>query len=551
MEKIKNIIKKAFEKLGVSLETIEISIPNEKIKFHYCTNALFSTQNVNQEALINCLKEDSLVSKAEIINQYINLEMNEKFFEEELLRLKNSPAFLNIGHNEKVNVEYCSVNPTGFLHIGHARNAIIGDAIANILKNTGYDVTKEYYVNDGGAQVELLAKSIYARYLELQGKPLELPEGGYISEDLKEVAKKITAQDSLETISKIGVKYFVENIKKDLAAAGIEHDIWVYESTIIKEKYIEKAIEALKQKNLIYEGSRDDKKAEKGVQSGEKLILLKTTEFGDDADRPLTKGNGSWTYFAPDIGYHFNKIERGFKYLICTLGADHDSYAKRIKIAVKGLKEDIKHETPICQMVTFEKEGKNVKFSKRLGNSTRVSEFIEEVSKDIVRFIMLSKKAGTPFTFDYDKACEISMQNPVFYVQYAYARAHSILRNQNQQQQNNQHQNKQNQTNTTQEITKTFTIQEYQNLMIALINWEEVQKETVEKLAPQILVNYAIKLAEKFHSLWHSGKIDPQKRFIIDDTNESQARIRLINQFIKTLGATLSSLGISLKEKME
>lgn len=518
---------------------ITVSVPIGKVKFNFCSNILFSLKGKVDEGLFldNFLKSP-YIKTAEIIKGYVNFNMSELYFYESVKNF--SLESINIGKGERVNVEYCSVNPTGFLHVGHARNAILGDAIANVLSKSGFSVAKEYYVNDAGNQINLLAESVKSRYEELKGNPTVFPEGGYLGAEIKEIAKLVGPKDSLEEIGKKSIAFFIENIKKDLLKAGVQHDSWVFESNVIENGYIEKAIKLLKSKDLLYEGQREGKQVEKGENSGETLLLLKTTEFGDDADRPLRKGDGSWTYLAPDIGYHLYKIERGFSNLICVLGADHDSYAKRIKIAVKALKNDIKHETPVCQMVTFNSDGKNVKFSKRKGNSIRLSELLDEVSKDIVRFMILSKKPGTPFIFDFGKAVEVSMQNPVFYVQYACARAHSVLRNYGKS------------NCEIYENCEALSYSEYQNLIVLCKEWPSVLAESVKTLSVHNIVNYLIKLAEKFHFLWQAGKTDANKKFILENNSkESSARMAIINVFIVVIKDALNTLGIQALEKMD
>jgi arginyl-tRNA synthetase len=266
--------------------------------------------------------------------------------------------------------------------------------------------------------------------------------------------------------------------------------------------------------------------------------LLKTTLLGDDEDRPLTKADGTWTYFAPDIAYHLQKIERGFDYLICVLGADHDSYKRRLKIAVKLLNEKIKYEIPIVQMVSFEHDGKHVKFSKREGNAIRTHDFIKEIHPDILRYMMLSKTEGTPFIFDYENACSLSMQNPVFYIQYANARAHTIFRNTQEEAKLNQN-------------AHTFEIEEFQNIIILLDSFKFNLDESAKLLAPHIIANYAYKLAENLHKLWQLGKIDKTLRIIIEDNKiETQTRLLIVKCFLNVLETCLEILAINAPQTM-
>jgi len=563
MEIIQKILAAALEKIheffiDPNFETeIKITLPNGKINCHYCSNLLFSLRkNLREnfeEPLKKALLENELISEVEFVNGYLNLKMSGKFFAQLTNELAIGGILPDIGHGMKTNVEYCSINPTGFLHIGHARNAILGDSIARILKKVNFDVTKEYYVNDAGNQVKILAESIFSRILEARGLESTFPEGGYIGPEMMEIAQKIIAEnfidlDKLENSDfhaefkkKIGdyaVKYFMDNIKQDLSDLNIVIDVYSSEKMITIEGYAEKAIDIMRAKGYVYEGVRDNKKAEKGKTSDEKLLLLKTTLFGDDEDRPLKKSDGNWTYLAPDIGYHMNKIERGFEYLICVLGADHDSYARRIKIAVKALDENIRHQIPLCQMVSFESEGKNVKFSKRLGNSIRTKDFIQEVDVDVLRFMMLAKTALTPFSFDYESATTMSMKNPVFYIQYAHARACSILRN----------------SQIPPKLTEAeiFKTANFQEVLVILSNFQNVVTEAANQLTPHTIANYAHKVAESFHRLWQVGKMDFTQRFIIDENEkETAARLFFIQAYLRILRECLEMLGVKAPESMQ
>lgn len=528
------------------LSRIKVIMPNGKITCHYCTNAMFSLNKhvvpSYQQSMIAEFLKNKYFAQVEFIHGYINFKMSAAFFAEAAEHAMSDAIFPNIGHAQAVNVEYCSVNPTGFLHIGHARNAILGDAIARILSKANYKVTKEYYINDAGNQVKLLAESVYARFCEQNKIDYTFPEGGYVGAEIYDIAKLINPKNEPDMLAKIGetaVEYFITAIKQDLEAMRVHHDVWVSEKAIVESGYIEKAVKLLQEKGYLYEGTREDKKATKGKMENKPLMLLKTTMFGDDEDRPLTKGDGSWTYLAPDIGYHLNKIERGFNYLICILGGDHDNYAKRIKIAVKLLKEDIQHITPLCQMVSFEYNGQNVKFSKRMGNSLRTKDFIEEVPVDILRFMILSKTPGTPFVFDYESAMTLSMKNPVFYIQYAYARGCSILRNTNLEAK--LHPNSQ-----------AFKTSEFHDVLVLISMFKSTVAEAALQLAPHTLVNYAHKLAEEMHKLWQMGKVDSTKRLIIDGNDaETATRLFFVHAFLRTMKEALDMLGISAPESMQ
>lgn len=550
---LENILKNAINSLKEEFFLNDFEIPEikittinaPKIDAHFCSNIFFlirkNLKNGFEIRLIEKLRTNELIEKIEFLSGYINFTMSSKFFKNALQNLYENPMNLNVGNGEKTNVEYCSINPTGFLHIGHARNAILGDSIAKILQKLNYDVQKEYYINDAGNQINLLARSVYKKYCEKNNITCEEVENGYKGEEIAELANFVEQNDSIEKIGQKALTYFLENIKHDLELLNIFHDNWVSEKSIVESGYIEKAIEILRNKNFIEENTRESKQVKKGNISTKPLILLKTKNFGDDENRPLTKEDGSWTYFAPDIGYHLNKIERGFTYLICVLGADHDSYAKRIKIATKLLKDDIKHETPMCQMVSFENEGTLVKFSKRAGNSIRVRDFVEKIDKDILRFMILEKSANTQFVFDYEKAIEISMKNPLFYCQYAYARSCSILRNYD----------KAAEKLSENDIETTFEIKEFKNLILTLLEFETAIKEAGKELSSHIIINYIKKLAEKMHQMWQLGKTNEKFKVISDNKIESNARIYIILAFQKIMKESFEVLGIKPIEKME
>lgn len=553
MKLISDIIKIALEKfLGKKINLdVSISRPGKNINAHYASNILFFLKNElpkdYENPLKNLIEESPMVDEVQFLNGYLNLKMTPHFFANLIKQALIGEMITDIGKGEKVNVEYVSINPTGFLHIGHARGAIIGDAVASILKKAGYDVTKEYYLNDAGKQVALLAESIYSRYCDLSKNPYPFPEGGYQGQEIIELAEKIFQENpNLKEFDEIfiaeyALNYFIDNIKKDLAEIGIFHDIWISEKDIIKHGLIEEAIEILSQKGLIYEGKRESIKSGKGEAMNKPLLLFKSTAFGDDLDRPLTKSDDSWTYFAPDIGYHLHKIKRGYKGLICFMGADHDSYSARLKMAVKSLDQDVRHDIILCQIVSFEKNGESLKLSKRLGQSIKVSDFVKEISPDILRFIMLSKKANSMFVFDYQKASEISMQNPVFYVQYAHARACSVI----------SAFGKEVFSCVEKALEEVFQISEFQNLAISISMWPKAFQDAAKDLSPHVIVNYIINLSESFHHLWQVGKIDPKKRFITESTNQTEAKIMIICSFKKILAQALCILGISSPERME
>lgn len=549
---LQNIISEALISLSDYLNSsdcqIFVTIPNGKIAAHYCTNILFlldrniknGQHEIFHSALIAKLQENPFIQRAWIVNRYINFTMSPEFFIECLHN--SAPLYPNLGQNTLVNVEYCSVNPTGPLHIGHARNAILGDAIATLLQKTGFFITREYYINDAGNQIYLLGLSVWRHYAAIHDLHCEpTKEKLYDTQEVRDFAASLAPgynAGKIDELGQLAVKHFLARIKSDLNLIGIVHDKFVSEREIIAKGYVEKAIALLK--NHVYSGILDDKKASKGENSGEELQLLRTTTYGDDQDRPLVKANGEYSYFAPDIGYHLNKIERDFSWIICILGADHDSYANRIKIAVKMLCESmniaIKHDVLTCQIVSFEHEGQVQRLSKRLGNAVSVSDFVSEVPQEVLRYMILSKSPNTQFIFDYENALNVSMQNPIFYIQYAHARCCSIFRS----------------TTCTPLICESsvFAISEYQDLIVTMSQFHEVLEYAVKNLEVHSIALYCYKLAESFHKLWQAGKIDASKRFIVSNETETSTRLAILDKFRQTLAAGLEILGIKALEQM-
>jgi arginyl-tRNA synthetase len=590
-----DVIANAFEKLsnqdffinGFTLEksAIKLSIPNEKINAHYCTNILFLiNQRIHphmKESFLPQLK--TLLLKDDVIDVqflggYINFKMSQKFFANITQKICSTNILPNIGNGQKVNVEYCSINPTGFLHIGHARSSFIGDAIARMLQMVNYDITKEFFINDAGNQIKMLGMSVMKEYAHLHNIEYKTPEEAilYQNEDIQEAAKAIPFREnySIEDITQIAVNYFLQEIKKDLKQLEIHHDSWISERDEIRGRcWIEKAMQLQNIQEHLYEGIVE-KQSKKGTASERPLLLLKTTSFGDAQDRPVKKQNGDWTYLAVDIGYHLQKIDRGATKLICVLGADHDSSAQRIKIAVQllanVLSKKIEHNIILCQMVSFEENGLLVKFSKRAGNTIRTAEFIKAVHPDVLRFIMLSKNPNTQFVFDYEKSVSVSMNNPVFYVHYAYARACSILRKAFDVDGAEQRKRDLEQImdhpegripyacvhtcgivdGEEQRNVKAFETEEFQKLIIVMSSCQNVLEEGVKKLAPHIMTEYCYKLAEAFHQAWQAGKEDETKRFIAKDENETLARLAIVDAFLVVMGHALKAIGVKPMEKL-
>ncbi|MEE9318294.1 MAG: arginine--tRNA ligase, partial [Rhodospirillales bacterium] len=376
---------------------------------------------------------------------FINIRLDPAFWQERLREILGAgPAYgdSELGKGEKVNVEYVSANPTGPLHVAHARGAVVGDALASLLEKAGYDVTREYYVNDAGAQVDALSRSAYLRYREALGETIEeIPEGLYPGDYLKPVGEALAKRDGdkwldakedawLSEVRDFAVARIMEGVKEDLSALGIEFGTFTSENSLVQKGAVDGVLKELEEKGLVYTGVLEPPKGKKPDDwEPRPQTLFKATEFGDEVDRPLKKSDGSWTYFATDMAYHLDKFQRGFKTMIDVWGADHGGYVKRMKAAVEAVTGgegvlDVK----ICQMVRLSKGGEPVRMSKRAGAFVTLSDLISEVGRDVVRFMMLTRKNDSQMEFDLEKALEQSRDNPVFYVHYAHARCRSVMR---------------------------------------------------------------------------------------------------------------------------
>src|SRR6056297_3057814 len=396
-------------------------------------------------ALAGRLASDARIARVDVAGPgFINLRLSDAVWQDMVRHaLMTGTEFgrSGTGQGARVNVEYVSANPTGPLHVGHTRGAEFGDALARLLDFAGYDVTREYYINDGGAQVDVLARSVYLRYLEAHGQEVAFADGTYPGDYLKPVGEALMREvgaayvDQPEAVWLAEVRDFATDammalIREDLAALGVEMDHFFSEKSLYGTGRIEAAIEHLRGKGLIYRGVLEPPKGKMPEDwEPREQTLFKSTEHGDDVDRPIMKSDGGWTYFAPDIAYHYDKISRGYDLLIDVFGADHGGYVKRMKAAVSALSEGrVPIEIKLCQLVKLYKNGAPFKMSKRAGTFVTLRDVVDEVGADVTRFVMLTRKNDAPLDFDFDKVLEQSRDNPVFYVQYANARVNSVLR---------------------------------------------------------------------------------------------------------------------------
>ena len=546
-----------------------VEIPKEKSFGEMSSNLAlvlgkFEGQNPRlvAEILAEEIRKSDKIINVEIAGPgFLNFEINNSLWFEVIIScLEEGSKFgaINSGEGKKANVEYVSANPTGPLHVGHMRGAVIGDVLANILEFIGYEVTREYYINDGGAQIKSLAHSVYLRYLESHGEEVSFSEGLYPGDYLKAVGKKVkeeygssligsSHQEWLEPISQIAVQEMLKIIKDDLKALGIRMDNFFSEKSLYDKGIIEETLSFLESKNLVYKGVLPPPKGKPKENWEEReQLLFKSTDFGDDVDRALRKADGEWTYFAPDLAYHFDKLSRGYDIIIDIFGADHAGYVKRMKSAVTALSDGkILLEVKLCQLVKLFKNGIPYKMSKREGNFVLLSDVVDEVGSEIARFVMLMRKNDAPLDFDFDKALEQSKDNPVFYVQYAHARANSILLKAKEVGLGGDL------NNITLEKFSDLSKKEEKNLFMMIAMWPRIIEMSASNREPHRIAFYLYDLAACFHALQHMGKVNPEFRFINKENLDiSQARLCLVRATQIVLSIGLLLLGIKPAKRM-
>ncbi len=462
------------------------------------------------------------------------------------------------GAGRRVNVEFVSANPTGPMHVGHVRGAVFGDALAGLLDFTGHEVTREYYVNDGGAQVDVLARSAFERYREACGLDPEIAEGLYPGDYLIPVGETLKARfgdtlldrpesDWLPEVREIATDAMMAMIRADLALLNVRMDRFFSERSLYGTGRIEAALAALESRDLVYEGTLEAPKG-KLPEDWEPRVqtLFRSTAYGDDTDRPVKKSDGGWTYFAPDIAYHFDKIERGYDELVDVLGADHGGYVKRMKAAVAALSDNrVPLDVKLCQLVRLYKGGEPFKMSKRAGTFVTLRDVVEQVGPDVTRFVMLTRKNDAPLDFDFDKVMEQSKDNPVFYVQYAHARAHSVLARAAEAGF---------ETDDGALATADLSLLGAPGeLAVArkAAEWPRQVEIAAANHEPHRIAFYLYDLASEFHALQHQGKLDPTLRFIRDDAPETTpARLALVRATQLTIAAGLGILGVEPMQEM-
>ncbi|PRY26613.1 arginyl-tRNA synthetase [Aliiruegeria haliotis] len=514
------------------------------------------------EALAAKLGEDARVDTADVAGPgFLNLRLAPAVWADVVkAALEQGASFgkSDMGQGKRINVEFVSANPTGPLHVGHTRGAVFGDALAALLDFAGYDVTREYYINDGGAQVDVLARSVYLRYLEAHGQEVAFEDGTYpgdyliaVGEALKEkVGDAYVGQPEsvwLEEIRDYATDKMMGLIREDLAALGVTMDEFYSEKSLYGTGRIEAALAALESKGLIYEGVLEPPKGKKPEDwEPREQTLFKSTEHGDDVDRPVKKSDGAWTYFAPDIAYHYDKVERGFDALIDVFGADHGGYVKRMKAAVSALSDGrVPLDIKLTQLVKLYKNGEPFKMSKRAGTFVTLRDVVDQVGPDVTRFVMLTRKNDAPLDFDFDKVLEQSKDNPVFYVQYAHARVKSVLR-------------KADEAgiavdDATLMAADLSDMLHPSELAVAakIAEWPRLLEIAARTNEPHRVAFYLYDLAGLLHALWNKGNEETGLRFLQEgDPATSQAKIALARAVTVVISTGLGILGVTPVEEM-
>ncbi|MBU2088969.1 MAG: arginine--tRNA ligase [Alphaproteobacteria bacterium] len=495
---------------------------------------------------------------------FLNIRLADSVWRQQLggiLRLGTGFGASTMGRDHKVNVEYVSANPTGPLTAGHARGAVVGDALANLLTKAGFDVCKEYYINDAGNQVATLARSTYLRYLEALGEgDANIPEGFYPGEYLKDVGQALVARDGdkwkgrdeaewLEPIRNFAIDFLMGEIREDLKLLGVEQTVFSSERKLVEAGKVDAVLATLTQAGHIYTGVLEPPKG-KTPEDWEPRpqTLFRATDFGDDVDRPLQKSDGSWTYFANDIAYHLDKFERGYATMIDIWGADHGGYIKRMQAAVKAVTGgngalDVK----TCQLVHMFDNGKPVRMSKRAGTFVTLRDVLEAVGTDVVRFIMLTRRNDQTLEFDFAKVTEQSRDNPVFYVQYAHARAHSVLRHAKEALAGKDL------SDAGLAALDLSPLADPAELALVkrLASWPRLVESAAEAHEPHRIAFYLQELAAEFHALWNKGRDDATLRFIIaEDEAVTLARMALVRGAALVIASGLEIIGVTPAEEM-
>jgi len=557
---------------GLDMSRITVEPPRDPSHGDITTNAAMVLAKPAQKkprdiAILLAAKAEDLfgVEAVDIAGPgFLNMRLSHDFWHARLRDVLDAGVAYgdsSAGAQAKVNVEYVSANPTGPMHVGHARGAVFGDALATLLNKAGYAVTREYYVNDAGSQVNVLARSAHLRYREALGEDIgKIPEGLYPGDYLVGVGQALAERDGdvwvgvpeadwLDIFKAFSIMAMMDMIREDLESLGVKHDVFTSELALVEAGKVDEALDFLKENELIYQGVLEPPKGKLPDDWEEReQLLFKATDFGDDVDRPVQKSDGSWTYFATDMAYHLDKFRRGYADMIDVWGADHGGYVKRMQSAIKALTGgqgtlDVK----LCQMVSLSENGTPVKMSKRAGTFVTLRDVVDKVGKDVVRFIMLTRKNDAGLEFDFAKVTEQSRDNPVFYVQYAHARVHSVMR-------------------MAIEELGADTVTEGQvqganlgrlvddaelSLIKVLAQWPRMVESAATAHEPHRVAFYLNDVAAEFHGLWNKGNDNKSLRFIIsDDIELTLARLAMIRAAAHVIASGLGVFGVTPMEEM-
>jgi len=560
---------------GLDVSRVVVEPPRDPSHGDLATNAamvLAKEARMNPRALAELLvadlQDDPRVTKVEIAGPgFINIRLAPSVLHEVLRAVvvdSNGFGRSGQGAGSSVNVEYVSANPTGPMHVGHCRGAVFGDALAGLLDFSGYKVAREYYINDAGAQVDVLARSAYLRYKEALGQEIgAIPEGLYPGDYLKPVGERLAKDygpglldkpesEWLPLVRETSIDAMMDMIRADLAALNIHHSVFFSERSLQKGPegdQVAKMIEELKARDLVYMGRLPPPKGQKDEDwEDREQLLFRATAYGDEVDRPLMKSDGSYTYFASDIAYHRSKYERGFLSMIDVLGADHGGYVKRMQAAVRAVSDNkAELDVKLCQLVKLLRGGEPVKMSKRSGDFVTLREVVDEVGRDAARFMMIFRKNDAPLDFDLAKVVEQSKDNPVFYVQYAHARSASVFRQ------------------AAEAFPGAdFSAAQLERADLSILS-DEAEMDIIHRIAqfprtieaaaeahePHRVAFYLYDLASTFHSLWNKGKDLPQLRFVnLTDKDSTQARLALVHALKGVLASGLAILGVTAPDEM-
>ena len=536
---IKNIILDALKILEIDIDKkdIIVEIPKNKSNGDFSTNIAMKLVKILKtspikigEKIVNIIKDNENIKEVKLANPgFINIYLKDEFVFsgiKSVIDLNSDYGRTGVGNNKKINIEFVSANPTGILHLGTARGASYGDNLANIMSFAGFDVTKEYYINDAGNQINNLGLSIKERYKGLCGLDENMPEDGYYGSEIIDISKKIYVEhkdsklnNDLEYFKEYGVKYLLDIIKKDLTDFKVLFDVWTSEKAIRAKGRIEESLKLFDKKGLLYE--KDD------------ATFLKTTIYGDDKDRVLIKKDGSYTYLVPDIAYHLDKFDRGFDYLIDVFGADHHSYVSRLKASIEALGYDKdKLEVRLLQMVRLLRDGEVVKMSKRTGGNITISELVSEIGVDAARYFFATRSLDGQMDFDISLALKRTNENPFYYVSYAHARISSLL---------NEVKSK---GISIKENVSSIIDDDSKNLILKVYEFCDVVETSALKKEPHLITNYVYDLASQFHNYYSKHRI------LTDNKEETEERLGLIKTVHITLKNALKLIGVSAPDKM-